>query len=66
MCHAVRIALTPAEKRAAQKWIGVMMPVYASIAFVLLTALILMQPSHDGGMVTAAKEAAAQSQAAGY
>ena len=41
MCHAVRVKLSPAEMKDVRKLSGVLIPVYASIALVLLAAIAI-------------------------
>jgi hypothetical protein len=55
MCHHVHVQanLTPAEKRAARKMYGVMIPVYASIALMMLAALAATHQPQRGATMTA-------------
>lgn len=41
MCRAVRIDLSESERAEVRKWHGAMVPVYASVAFCLLAAVVL-------------------------
>ena len=55
MCHHVhvQVKLTPAEKRAARKMYGVMIPVYASIALLMLAAVAALHQPQRGAVMTA-------------
>ncbi len=55
MCHAVRVKLSPAEKKDVRKLSGVLIPIYASIALVLLAAIAITQVPRAGEPVTVAK-----------
>ena len=41
MCQFSRIRLTPAEQKEVRKLSGVMIPIYASVAFVLFAVMVL-------------------------
>jgi len=41
MCRSVRIRLTPSERATVNRWSGVMIPLYASIALFILGFLFV-------------------------
>jgi hypothetical protein len=41
MCRSVRVRLTPSERATVNKWSGVMIPLYASIALFILGFLFV-------------------------
>ena len=43
MCRAVHVRLSSSERKEVARWSGVMIPVYASIAVIILVALIATQ-----------------------
>jgi hypothetical protein len=55
MCQFIHVRLTPEEKKEVRKLSGVMIPIYASVAFVLFTALVLMRFPNSGEAVAVAK-----------
>jgi hypothetical protein len=58
MCHAVRVTLSPAEAKAMRKLYGAMVPVYASLALVVIAALAFSAGPRPGEAVTVASNAA--------
>ena len=53
MCRHVHVRLSEADERAVRKIYGVMVPVFASIALMLLATVALMQPPRQGEVLTA-------------
>ena len=59
MCRAVHVRLSPSERKEVARWSGIMLPVYASIAAVILVALIATNRPRTGEMIAAAGNSAA-------
>ena len=59
MCHAVRVRLSSAETKQVRKPYGILAPIYASVALLLLAAVILSNGPRSGEVVAVAKNAAA-------
>jgi hypothetical protein len=57
MCHAVRVKLTDAETKAARKLYGIMVPVYASLALVMLAAVMLSSGQRPADGIAVAQHA---------
>ena len=57
MCHHVHVRLTDNDERAVRKMYGIMVPIYASVALVLLAAIALTQPLHGRGKILTADAA---------
>ncbi len=54
MCQFIHVRLSPEEKKEVRKLSGVMIPIYASVAFVLFVAVALMHlPRSDDGIAVA-------------
>lgn len=58
MCHAVRVKLSPAEKKDVRKLSGVLIPIYASIALVLLAVIAITHVPRSDEAVAVAKSSA--------
>jgi hypothetical protein len=58
MCHAVCIRLSPAERKAAPKLTGIMVPIYACIALFALAAIALTSAPRLGDAIASANHAA--------
>ena len=54
MCHAVRVRLSPAEKKEVRKLSGVMIPVYASIVIVLFAVTLILRTPNAGDAIASA------------
>jgi hypothetical protein len=59
MCHSVRV-LTPAEQKQAVRLTGIILPVYASVALLILAGLYFAH-TQPATMVAASKAAPASS-----
>ena len=59
MCHAVRVTLSPAETRQVRKLHGILAPIYASVALLLLAVAMLSHGPRSGDAVAVADNAAA-------
>ena len=57
MCHAVRVQLSPAERKAARKLTGFVVPIYACIALIALAAIALSSGPRPGEAVAVASGA---------
>ena len=57
MCHAVRVGLSPAERKEVRKLTGVMVPIYACLALFALAAIALSSPPHPGDAIAVASGA---------
>ena len=55
MCHAVRVRLSPAEKKEVRKLSGVMIPIYASVALVLFAVTMFMHLPRSDETIAVAK-----------
>jgi hypothetical protein len=55
MCRIAHLRLSPDEKKAVRKLSEVMIPIYASIALVLLAVVTITQVPHSGDAVAVAK-----------
>jgi hypothetical protein len=55
MCHAVRVKLSPAEKKEVRKLSGVLIPIYASVALVLFAVMALTHVPRSGDAIAIAK-----------
>jgi hypothetical protein len=55
MCRIAHLKLSPDEKKAVRKLSGVMIPIYASIALVLLAVVTITQVPRAGDAITVAK-----------
>ena len=64
MCHAVRVRLSPAEKKEVRKLSGVMIPIYASVALVLFAVMVLTHVPRSDEAIAVAKNGAAASSVA--
>ena len=54
MCHAVRVKLSPAEKKEVRKLSGVLIPIYASVALALLAVTVVTHvPRLDNAIAVA-------------
>lgn len=65
MCHAVRVKLSPAERKAARRFAGVMVPVYASLVLFALAAVALSSGPRPGETIAVAQDVAPLKAAAG-
>jgi hypothetical protein len=61
MCHAVRVRLSPEEKKEVRKLSGVMIPIYASVALVLLAVMVVTHVPRSDEAIAIAKNGAAAS-----
>ena len=61
MCHAVRVRLSPAEKKEVRKLSGVMIPIDASVALVLIAVVVATHVPRSDPSVAVAKNGAAVS-----
>jgi hypothetical protein len=64
MCHTVRVRLSPAEKKEVRKLSGVMIPIYASIALVLIAVMVATHVPRSGEAIAVAKNGVAASDVA--
>ena len=55
MCQFIHVRLTPEEKKEVRKLSGVMIPIYASVAFVLFAVVVLTRFPNSGEAVAIAK-----------
>ena len=55
MCQFIHVRLSPEEKKEVRKLSGVMIPIYASVAFVLFAAVALMHLPRSGDGIAIAK-----------
>jgi hypothetical protein len=55
MCRAVPVKLSEEEERQVAKWRGVLTPVYASLAFLLLAAVLFGSLPRGGEMMATAE-----------
>ena len=55
MCRFVHVRLTLEEKKEVRKLSGVMIPIYASVAFVLFAVVVLTRLPNFGEAVAVAK-----------
>lgn len=55
MCHAVRVNLSPAEKKEVRKLSGVLVPIYASFALVLFAVMALTHVPRSDSAIAVAK-----------
>ena len=55
MCQFSHIRLLPEEKKEVRKLSGVMIPIYASVVFVLFAAVVLTRLPNSGDAVAVAK-----------
>jgi hypothetical protein len=54
MCHYDHIRLNPSERKEVARWTGLMIPIYASIAVLVLAALVITHQPRTGEMIAAA------------
>jgi hypothetical protein len=54
MCHYGHIRLTASEQKEVARWTGIMLPVYASIAVLVLAAVVVTHQPRPGEMIAAA------------
>ena len=64
MCQFMHVRLTPEEKKEVRKLSGVMVPIYASIAFVLFAVMVLTRLPNSGEAVAVAKNSPSASDVA--
>ena len=55
MCHAVRVKLSPAEKKEVRKLSGVLIPIYASVALALLAVTVVTRLPRSDNAIAVAK-----------
>ena len=58
MCQFTRIKLTQADQQEVKKLSGIMIPIYASVALVLLAITVAVHLPHSNDAVTVAKNSA--------
>ena len=64
MCQFIHVRLSPEEKKEVRKLSGVMIPIYASVAFMLIAVVLLTHLPRSGEAIAVAKNGAATSEPA--
>ena len=54
MCHYGHIRLSPTEHKEIARWTGIMIPVYASIAVLVIAALVVTHQPRTGELIASA------------
>jgi hypothetical protein len=54
MCQFIHVRFTPEEKKEVRKLSGIMIPIYASLAFVLFAVVVLARLPSSGEAVAVA------------
>jgi hypothetical protein len=59
MCNCNRLKLSPVEKEAMRKFSGILIPIYASAAFLLIAVIALSDSPRSNGSIAVADTNAA-------
>jgi hypothetical protein len=65
MCHAVRVKLSPSERKAAVRLTGIMVPIYASVVLAIAVGLSVFHIDRPGRVMTASSDRPAAEQSTG-